>query len=37
LDFPLGCEVPQQTGVLFIMTQQVHPAAIIVLMQSQQA
>jgi hypothetical protein len=29
--------VPQHTGVLFIMTQQVQPAAIIVLMQSQQA
>jgi hypothetical protein len=29
--------VPQQTGVLFIMQQQVQPAAIMVLMQSQQA
>ena len=28
---------PQQTGVLFIMQQQVQPAAIMVLMQSQQA
>jgi hypothetical protein len=37
LDFPLWCDVPQHTGVLFIMTQQVQPAAIIVLMHSQQA
>jgi hypothetical protein len=29
--------VPQQMGVLFIMQQQVQPAAIMVLMQSQQA